>query len=221
MRLLFFLLLGLAPALQAQTSFSNVDRATPETRAALPAVTVEKPARRAQPVAPRAEPVAEEPRGNVVLRTGDSFQLLMSGMPMEDAAAFPREYTIGQDGMINITYAGQIRAAGLSQSQLERAIEERLVSAKIFRAPTATINVQAGARFVTVGGQLRSPNRLQWSQDLTLLSAISACGGPSDFATKKVNVIRNKQFMTYDYYKLRKNPADDPKLLPGDQVDFL
>ena len=233
MRLAFFLLLGLASALEAQTSFSNVERATPATPVALPAVTVEKPTRRAQPIAtPRAEAAVNpsvgtpnrdgyEPKGNVVLRAGDSFQLYMSGMPAEDAAAFPREYTIGQDGMINITFAGQIRAAGLSQSQIERAIEERLVSEKIFRAPTATINVQAGARSVIVGGQVRSAQRLAWSSDLTLMSAIMAAGGPGDFASKKVNLIRSGQVMTYEYYKLKKKPADDPKVLPGDQIDFL
>jgi polysaccharide export outer membrane protein len=226
MRLTIALLLGFAASLHAQTSFSD----TPVT-AAPAAVTVEKPVRRAEPVAPRAAsvakavpvaaPAAGEGRGNVVLRAGDSFQLRLSGMPAEDAAAFPPEYTIGQDGMINITYAGQIRAAGLTQSQLERTIENRLVSEKIFRDPTANVIVQAGARYVTIGGNVRGPGRQPWSSDLTLLSAISAAGGPSDFAGRRVNLIRGGQVTTFDIRKLNKNPSEDPKLFPGDRIDYL
>ena len=49
--------------------------------------------------------------------------------------------------LLNIPLGGQIRAAGLSQSQLERAIERRLIDEKIFTHPTATINVPNQARF--------------------------------------------------------------------------
>jgi hypothetical protein len=47
-----------------------------------------------------------------------------------------------------------------------------------------------------------------------------ACGGAGDFGGKRVNLTRNGQVKSFDYYKLKKNPADDPKLLPGDQVDY-
>ena len=76
------------------------------------------------------------------------------------------------------------------------------------------------ARFVTIGGNVRAPNRLQWSADLTLLSSLSACGGGSDFAGDRINLIRSGQVATYSYKKLKRNPADDPHLNPGDQVDL-
>jgi polysaccharide export outer membrane protein len=144
----------------------------------------------------------------------------ISGIPAEDAAAFPTPITIGGDGMINITYAGQIRAAGLSQSQLEKAIEKRFVDGKFFRWPTVTINVMSQQRTVTVGGAVRAPGRQPWTADLTLMSALSAAGGPSDFASDKVNVIRNGAATQYRVKQLKKNPSADPKLMPGDQVDL-
>lgn len=130
-------------------------------------------------------------------------------------------FTIGGDGYVNIPLGGQVRAAGLTQSQVEKAIERRLIEEKIFTHPTATINVPNQVRFVTVGGNVKAPNRLPWAPDLTLLSAISACGGPGDFGGDKVNLIRNGAIERHSLKKLNKNPAEDPKLLPGDRLDLL
>lgn len=193
------------------------------------AVTVEKPVeptvRRAEAVR-RAEPVRTAPAAPVAdpgatLRAGDVFELRMTGMPADDAQMFGGTFTIGSDGFLNIPLAGQVRAAGLTQSQLEKAIERRLVDEKIFRWPTATINVRNEVRFVTVGGNVRAPNRLPWSSDLSLLAALSACGGVGDFGGDKVNLIRNATVTTFSIKRLKRKPIDDPKLLPGDQLDVL
>ena len=142
-------------------------------------------------------------------------------MPPEDAVSYSLMFTIGGDGFVNIPLGGQVRAAGLTQSQLERAIERRLIEQKIFRWPTATINVPTAARFVTVGGAVRGPSRQIWSPDLTITSAISMCGGPGDFASDKVNLIRDGTVTQYRLKKLKANPNLDPRLLPGDQVELL
>ena len=154
-------------------------------------------------------------------RSGEVFELRMSGMPPEDSAPFAQTFTIGGDGFVNIPFAGQIRASGLTQSQLERAIEKRLIDEKIFTHPTATINVAPQARYVTIGGQVRSPQRMVWSPDLTLLSAISAAGGAAEFAGDKIKLSRGGKVTIYSRKRLNKFPEEDPKLLPGDQVDQL
>jgi len=142
-------------------------------------------------------------------------------MPIEDAASFPVEYTIGGDGYVNIPFGGQVRAAGLTQSQLERAIERQLIEKKMFRWPTATINVPNVSRFVTVGGAVRVPGRHPWSADMTITTAIMAAGGPGEFGGKKINLIRAGEIRRYDYKKIKARPADDERLLPGDQVELL
>ncbi len=172
----------------------------------------------------RALPANPEPAASGVgaaFRSGEVFELRMSGMPPEDAAQFSQAFTIGGDGFVNIPYAGQIRAAGLTQSQLERAIEKRLIDEKIFTHPTATINVTPGARYVTIGGQVRSPQRMIWAPDLTLLSAISAAGGKAEFASDKAKLSRGGKVTLYSHKTLNKFPEQDPKLLPGDQVEQL
>jgi polysaccharide export outer membrane protein len=140
-------------------------------------------------------------------------------MPPEDATQYAQPFTIGSDGYFNIPLAGQIRAEGLTQSQLERAIERKLVEAEIFRFPTATIFVEAQTRFVTVGGAVRAPQRVAWSPDLTLLTAVSAAGGGGDFAGDKIELVRSGKKATYSRKRIEKDPSQDPRLMPGDRIE--
>lgn len=154
------------------------------------------------------------------LRPGDIFDMRLSGMPAEYAQEFALQYTVGQDGSINIPLVGEVRAMGLTSTQLERTIQNRLMGEKIFKQPTVVINVAAVQRFVSVNGGVRQPQRLQWSPDLTITSAIGNAGGLDEFSNGKgIRVIREgRVFGQYDWRDLNRDPARDPKLLPGDQV---
>jgi protein involved in polysaccharide export with SLBB domain len=177
---------------------------------------------------PRAEavtntaPATVGESANVVLRENDLFELRMAGMPAEDAAQFSGSaYTVGSDGTVSILYVGKIRAAGRTPGELERAIEQELINKKMFQWPNATINIATSQRYVTVGGSVRVPSRMPWSADLTMLSALMAAGGASDFAGDKVSLNRGGKVTGYSWKKLKKNPTQDPKLLPGDQVELF
>lgn len=154
------------------------------------------------------------------LRTGDIFEMRLSGMPAEYAAEFALQYTVGQDGTINVPMIGEVKATGLTSTQLERAIQGRLVAEKIFTRPTVIINVASVARYVSVSGGVKQPQRLPWTPDLTLSSAIGNCGGLGEFGSQKgIRVVRNGTVAgTFNYKDLIKDPSIDPKLLPGDQV---
>jgi protein involved in polysaccharide export with SLBB domain len=109
----------------------------------------------------------------------------------------------------------------LTQSQLEKAVQTKLIEEKIFRWPTITINVPERSRLITVGGMVRAPQRIFWSADMTLMSALNAAGGPADFAGDKIRLTRNKKPTNFSRKKLVKFPDQDPKLLPGDQIEAL
>jgi len=211
-------------AQQAAPGFSGrngqPDTAQPVLAAAAPEVRRAQPVTRSAAAPVNAAPVPSGGAGTAVLRSGDSFDLRMTGMPIEDANMYALTFTIGGDGMVNIPLGGQIRASGLTQSQLEKAIENLLIREKIFIHPTAIINLPNQARFVTVGGEVRSPNRQPWSPDLTLIVAITAAGGPGDFGGDKVDLIRNGQKTTYSLKKLKRTPTEDPLLMPGDRLDL-
>ena len=154
------------------------------------------------------------------LRSGDVLEMRLSGMPQEYAVEFAQQYTVGPDGTVNVPLVGEVKATGLTSSQLERAIQSKLIAEKIFTRPTVIINVAAVARFVSVSGGVRQPQRLQWSADMTLTSAVGNAGGPSDFADpRKIRLIRaGKNEGIFNLRDLQANPDRDPQLLPGDQV---
>lgn len=182
--------------------------------------------KKANPVKPKPNTVpaaaapTNEKRG-AKFRPGDVFTMRVAGIPTEEQGTFALEFTIGGDGTINVPLCGQVRAVGLTQGQLERAIEASLVEAKIFTNPTVIINVPLQGRYVTVGGQVRVPQRMPWTTDLTLMTAITAAGGPAEFAGRKVRLVRSGEVTVYDKRDLDKSPEKDPGLLPGDQLEHM
>ncbi len=154
------------------------------------------------------------------LRAGDIFDMRLGGMPAEYAQEYALQYTVGPDGTINVPLVGEIKALGLTSTQLERTIQNRLMAEKIFKQPTVIISIATVTRYVSISGGVRQPQRLPWSPDLTLTSGIGNCGGLGEFSNgKNIRIIRNQQVVgTYNYKDLQKSPANDPKLLPGDQV---
>ncbi len=153
-------------------------------------------------------------------RNGEVFEMRISGMPLEEAQQFAQQYTVGPDGTINVPLIGEIKALGLTTTQLERTLQNRFVVGKIFTQPTVIISQIQGTRMVTVIGGVKNPGRVLWNGDLTLTTAIGQCGGPGDFPDlKKVRIIRDSRIIgTFSIPQINKNPALDPTLLPGDQV---
>ena len=76
------------------------------------------------------------------------------------------------------------------------------------------------ARFVNVSGDVRQPRRVEYTTDLTVLGAISAAGGFTDYADqRKVRLLRGKEVRMIDVKAVRSNPSLDIALLPGDQIE--
>ena len=154
------------------------------------------------------------------LRPGDTVNLRLGGVPSEDSSQFSAVYSIDSRGFLNLPYIGEIRAAGLLPADVQRSIESKLKLDKIYTNPTVTLNTDSQQVFVAVGGAVKSPGRIPYTADMTLMIAINAAGGFNDFANeKKIDLRRGDAVQRYDARDLRKNPGRDPKILPGDQVD--
>ena len=155
-----------------------------------------------------------------VLRAGDPVEMRISGVPADEQTQVNNVYTVDSNGMVNMPYINKVRAEGLTPAQLASAIENGYKSAGIFTNPTITIVMQPQARFVNVGGAVRAPARVPFTEDMTLLAAISAAGGFNDFADqKRVRLLRGSEAKIYDVRQVRKDPGLDPKLQPGDKVE--
>jgi protein involved in polysaccharide export with SLBB domain len=158
--------------------------------------------------------------GQASLRPGDTLDLRIGGVPPEEVQLFTAQYTVDDDGMLNLPYIGNVRVAGMPTNQAQLAIENKFKAEKIFTNPTITINQQTSSRFVIVGGAVRQPGRVPFTPDLTLTSTINAAGGFNEFANQKqVRLTRGGKTSVFDFRQLRKNPGSDPKILPGDQVE--
>ena len=154
------------------------------------------------------------------LRVGDPVELKIGGVPAEDQNQVNNTYTVDSGGAINLPYIGKVHAEGMTPAALARAIEDNYRSGKIYTNPNVTIIMQPSARFVNVGGSVRSPSRVPFTEDMTLLTAINASGGFNDFADQRhVRLLRGSEVTVYDVRRFRKDPSQDVKLRPGDKIE--
>lgn len=159
-------------------------------------------------------------RAESTLRSGDTVEIKIAGVPQEDVVQVSHTYEVDGSGMLNLPYIGKVRAQGLSASQVQAAIESQYRREQIYTNPTISIVMLPGSRFVNVGGEVRTPQRVPYTADLTLLSAINGAGGFSPYANqRKIVLMRGDQQTVHDAKEIRKNPALDVKLLPGDRID--
>jgi polysaccharide export outer membrane protein len=158
--------------------------------------------------------------GQATLRVGDPVELKIGGVPIEEQQQLNNTYTVDANGSISIPYINKVKAEGLTPAQLARSIEETYRANKIYTNPNITILMQPTSRFVNVGGAVRAPNRVPFTEDMTLLAAINAAGGFNDFADqKRVRLLRGKEAKVYDVRQFRRDPSLDVKLRPGDRVE--
>jgi protein involved in polysaccharide export with SLBB domain len=158
--------------------------------------------------------------GQATLRVGDPLELRVGGVPPEEQAQMNNVYTIDASGSVNLPYIGRVSAVGLTPSDLARSIEQAYRANKIYTNPNITIVMQPMSRFVNVGGSVRTPTRVPFTEDMTLLAVISAAGGFNDFADQRhVRLLRGSQVSVFDVRKFRKDPSLDVKLQPGDRVE--
>ena len=153
-------------------------------------------------------------------RSGDGIELRIGGVPGDEISVVTGGYTIDGEGNINLPHIGKVRAAGLSQAQLQQSIESAYIRNQIYSKPTITVTVPAAQRFVNVSGDVRTPQRVHYTSDLTVLGAISASGGFTDYADqRKVRLMRNGKAQLIDIKAVRSNPSLDIGLIPGDHIE--
>ena len=74
-------------------------------------------------------------------------------------------------------------------------------------------------KYVSVGGAVRTPQRIVWTEDLTALGAISAVGGLLDFAKDTIRLIRGQETRTLSRKAMINDPKKDQSLQPGDRLE--
>lgn len=147
------------------------------------------------------------------LRPGDSLNVALQGVP--DAST--NTVQIDEQGLISLPFIGPVTAAGQGTAELSQRIRETYVARRIYT--TVDVSVSVTERFVYVGGEVQRPGRIVWSPDLTVAKAIQSAGGFTLYAKETaVSLIREKHAYPIDVKLAQRNPAQDPRLVPGDSL---
>ena len=147
------------------------------------------------------------------LRPGDSLNVALQGVP--DAST--NTVQIDEQGLISLPFVGTLPAAGMTTAELSQKIRETYIAKKIYT--TVNVSVSVTERYIYVGGEVQRPGRIVWTPDLTVAKAIQSAGGFTLYAKETaVSLVREKTAYPIDVKLAQKNPAQDPRLLPGDSL---
>lgn len=161
--------LSAALGVAAQTASSDPQK--------LPAATVSRPAGSTVPAASFTSEYRIGPGDQVSISVpfGDEFN--------------NKTFRVDSSGCINVPFAGQVEAAGLSVPELEQSVRSKL--APYFRSPNVIVNVSDyGSKPVSVLGAVNTPAVHQLHGRMTLVEMLSASGGLSQQAGSTLTVTR-------------------------------
>ena len=151
-----------------------------------------------------------------LLRGGDTLIIRLTGVPTADQGIF--EVKIDESGKVSMPYIGSVPAANFTTVQLKKAIEETYIQQEIFTNPNVTVDLKE-QRFVDVTGEVRMPQRVPYTKDLTALGAVAACGGFTDFANRrKVKLTQSGVTREFNAKEIQVDPSRDIRLLPNDKI---
>jgi protein involved in polysaccharide export with SLBB domain len=150
------------------------------------------------------------------IRVGDKITIRLTGVPADEG--YISEIQIPESGTLTLPdLTRSFQAVGLRPGDLAAEITAAYKEEKIYTNPDITIIPEE--RWVNVGGDVRSPARVLYTPDLTLLSAINSCGGFTEYADKHhVRIVRGSQVILVDAVAAARTPGADPVVYPGDQI---
>jgi polysaccharide export outer membrane protein len=153
------------------------------------------------------------------LSMGDQINVHMYDFPELGAGV---SVHIDTDGLIHLPYAGSIRAAGVTQAALERAIAESLQSKGIVKQPNVTVDVISAVNMgVDVLGMVLAPKTVPLFAPAHLSYVLAQVGGLSGLADRKVSILHrgDRGPVSVDYDPDAPTPeAMNTWVYPGDIV---
>jgi len=156
-------------------------------------------------------------RNLYTFKLGDQMVVYLRGIPQEQQL----EMLVDDNGLVKLPLIEPIAAAGLTTTALENRIQDAYIRGAIYRAVTVNIVVpsQVSTKSYFVRGEVRSPGRYALTSGVTLLQAIAAAGGYTDFAsTRSVTLMRGGRKQDVNVRSMEKDPSTDLRLEDGDVV---
>jgi len=149
------------------------------------------------------------------LSPGNKIIITFSGNPN---APEKHEEKVREDGFISPPLLGRlVKASDRTVGELQEELQSLYVPA-YFKNLTVTVTTEE--RFFYVGGEVKSPGRLLYLSEMTVMKAIQSAGDFTEFASKtSVKLIRaNGRKETINCKKAMSNPKLDLPIYPDDQI---
>ncbi|WP_397382033.1 polysaccharide biosynthesis/export family protein [Prosthecobacter sp.] len=165
---------------------------------------------------------AQAQNGEIALHPNNRVTISIGGIPDNEVPQISKVYTISDNGTINLLHIGEVRAAGLKPSTLQRTIEQTYIAREIYTRPTVTVTTNDSAttaQMIYVVGGIKGNGTVPYNSSMTILKAISAAGGFSPFAKpSRTKLIRNGVTTEINLKDISNDPSRDIKLQPDDQI---
>ncbi len=148
------------------------------------------------------------------LRTLDPLMITLLGIPSEKQL----DEVIDEQGNITLPYIGEpVPAAGLTTSELEREIERIYTEGEIYK--NITINILTAAKTYYMEGEIKRAQEYSLDRRITLLQAIAAASGYTEYANKtKITITRNGRVTRFNAKEIEKYPELDVPVEAGDRI---
>jgi polysaccharide biosynthesis/export protein len=123
--------------------------------------------------------------GGRVLTPQDTITIKVVNQPDMDTTT-----RVETDGTISFPYVGRIRAAGLTEDQVARAIEKQLAARQIVTEPHVLIETTTFGTQASVQGQVGAPGVYTLDRPTNLTQLLSRAGGLRDAAVGGTITVR-------------------------------
>jgi len=156
-----------------------------------------------------------------VIGVGDRISISFWQQPDLDS-----EVRVGETGMITLPVIGEIRAAGLSTSELSKKIVEQMSFYNTPISQSTVVVTEFNSRVIVVSGQVVNPASRSYERIPDLWQVILDAGGPTAEADlSRVTIVRKEgdksQVIDVDLYKIIKDGdlSKAPQLKPRDLIN--
>jgi polysaccharide export outer membrane protein len=167
--------------------------------------------------APGAADLQPQTRPNLI---GPFDKLRIEVFGIDDLS---RDVQADSSGQISFPLLGAINASGKTPQELEREITDRLRGRHV-RDPHVTVNLtESVSQVVTVDGEVHQPGQYPVVGHMTLVRAIAAARGTTEFA-RQAHVLIFRQaggqqlVGLYDLGSIRQGLYPDPEIYPNDVI---
>lgn len=126
------------------------------------------------------------------------------------------QYPIDDSGNIAIPLLGDLPAGGLTTSELEHEIKQRMIDKKILLDPSVSVTV-VKYRPIFVLGEVSKPGQYPYQPGMTVLTAVAVAGGFTYRAqTDDASILRN-----INGHSVEGRVPRGTEVLPGDVITIF